>query len=112
MIVLSSGSTWPVYVLRHLLLYAFYYITVAYVPYDFDVLRNVGHDPLVNFEITLVSHDPNFKKWNRIKENILEYTTYKNVSYFGLWSGSLKAAALCGNDVFSFFVTDSLDLPA
>lgn len=39
------------HVLRHLPHFAFYYITVAYVPYDFNVLKNVGHDPLVSFEI-------------------------------------------------------------
>lgn len=38
----------------------FHYITVACVPYDFNVLRNVDHDPLVSFEIPLVGHDLNF----------------------------------------------------
>lgn len=42
--------------------HVFLYITVVYVPYDFNVLQNVGQDPPVSFEITLVSHDLDFRK--------------------------------------------------
>ena len=89
--------------LWHLPHYAFHYITVAYVPYDFNVLQNVGQEPPVSFEITSVSHDLNFRKWNRVRQKILECITCKHISHFGLWSKSLKITALLSN-VFSFYV--------
>lgn len=46
--------------LWHLTTLWFHYITVAYVPYDFNVLRNVDHDPQVSIEIPAVGHDLNF----------------------------------------------------
>lgn len=73
--------------------HAFFYITVVYVPYDFNVLQNVGEDPPVNFEITVVSHDLNFRKWNRIKQKILECITCKK--YFSLWFFGKKLGSHC-----------------
>lgn len=60
--ILSYDSTLLGYVFWHLSPYAFYYITVAGVPYDFNILKKVGHGPLVSFETTWVSHDLNLEK--------------------------------------------------